>query len=197
MTVVPSQVIEHYKQSRSLVSVTRDEIDSQTMQGFVIDHDGQWILFSYIYDFRPDGVVALRVSDLTSMTCRATDAFQRHLLEADGVLDEIDFTQSLPEGGIIEFLRCIPSEKVVILEAEAEENEVFMIGQNLQILGDRFTLRTFTGAARFEDELDEIDFDDVTSISFNTNYALAYERYFARAQKAEQFAAPKSDPRPG
>ncbi|MDQ8192713.1 hypothetical protein [Roseibacillus persicicus] len=193
MTVVPSQVIEHYKESKSLVSVTRDEIDDQTLQGFVLDYDDQWILLGYIYDFTPDGVVAIRLSDLTSMTCRATDAFQRHLLEVDGVLDKVDFALTLPEGGFLDFLRRIPNEKVVILEDEAEGNDIFIIGQNLQVLEDKFTLRTFSGAARVEDDLGEIDLDDVTSISLNTNYALAYERHFARIRMQNKAQHHKSD----
>ena len=184
MSCVPESVIKHYKESRSLVSLTREKIDSAKIQGFVIDYDADWIALQYIHDFYLDGYLLLRRQDLTSMNCRATDAFQRHLLEVDGVIDKIDFDFEIPVGGIAELLKALPSDRVVILEDETED-DLFLIGTLIGIEDDFISLRFFSGAGRWDDEPAEIAVEDVTSASYATNYTLAYERHFARENKKE------------
>ena len=199
MTCVPESVIKHYQESRSLVSLTRDKIDSATLQGFVVDYDTDWIALQYVHDFYLDGYLFVRRADLTSMKCRATDAFQRHLLEIDGILEKVDFDFRLPRGGLAGLLCGLPSEKVVILEDETEE-DLFLIGTILGIKDDFVSLRFFSGAGRWDDELAEIAIEDVTSASFSTNYTLAYERHFARdKQEGEQGVGgqPATPPRVG
>ena len=192
MTCVPETVIKHYHQSRSLVSLTRDKIDSSSIQGFIVDYDEVWIALQYIHDFYLDGFLFLRREDLTSMTCRATDAFQRGLLEADGVLEKVDFSFRLPTGGLAELLREIPSQRIVILEDETE-GDLFLIGTFLGIEDNFVSLRFFSGAGRWDDEPAQIALEDVTSASFSTNYTLAYERSFSRlTAEGEQDAALKS-----
>jgi hypothetical protein len=182
MTCVPESVIKHYQESRSLVSLTRDKIDSATLQGFVVDYDADWIALQNVHDFYLDGYLFVRREDLTSMNCRATDAFQRHLLEADGVLAKVDFDFHLPGGGLAGLLGGLPSETVVILEDETED-DLFLIGTLLRIEDSFVSLRFFSGAGRWDDEPAEIALEDVTSASFSTNYTLAYERHFAREKQ--------------
>jgi hypothetical protein len=182
MSCVPEAVIKHYMESRSLVSLTRDKINSATIQGFIVDYDAEWIMLQYIYDFYLDGYLLLRRSDLTSLNCPASDAFQRHLLAIDGVLEHVDFDYRLPSGGLAALLRELPSNKVVNLEDETEYSQ-FLIGTFLGIEDDIVSMRIFSGAGRWDDDPAEICLDDITSVSFSTNYTLAYERYFARERK--------------
>lgn len=177
MTSVPESVIKHYQESRSLVSVARGEIDGNTLQGFVVDYDADWIVLQYIHDFYLDGYLLLRRADLTSMNCRATDAFQRHLLEAEGILDNVDFAFCLPVGGLSELLQQFPENRIVILEDEAED-DIFLIGTFLEVGDECVSLRFFSGDGRWDDEPAEISLKDITSVSFSTNYTLTYERFF-------------------
>lgn len=57
---------------------------------------------------------------------------------------------------------------------------MFLIGPVLGIQDGSVALRFFTGAGRWLDEPSEIALEDITSISFATNYTLAYERHFSR-----------------
>jgi len=184
MTCVPESVIKHYQESRSLVSLTRDKIDSATIQGFIVDSDADWVVLQYIHDFYLDGYLFLRREDLTSMNCRATDAFQRYLLEADGILEKVDFDFRIPEGGLAGLLNELPFERVVILEDETAD-DMFLIGTLLGIEDDFVSLRFFSGAGRWDDEPAKIALEDVTSASFSTNYTITYERHFARESEME------------
>lgn len=179
MSSVPEAVIKHYKDTRSLVSLTREKIDSNTVQGFIVDYNDQWLVLQYIYDFHLDGFLLLRREDLTSLNCRATDAFQHHLLEVDGILRNVDFDFNIPSGGIVPLLNELPSDRIVIIEDETEY-EQFLIGYFLGVDDDFVSLRTFSGAGRWDDEPSNIATEDITSVSFATNYTLAYERYFEK-----------------
>ena len=178
-SIIPEGVIKHYRDTKSLVSITRDSIDSASIQGFILDYDKNYILFAYIYDFHASGYLILRREDLTSMNCRATDAFQHSLLIDDGVLDLIDFSAQLDDQGILSHLEELSPERIVILEDESED-EVFLIGLIDSIESSTIKLKNFSGAARWDDDLSEIDIEDITSISYATDYTKAYERYFKR-----------------
>ena len=178
-SIVPEGVIKHYRDTKSLVSITRDSIDNASIQGFILDYNKGYILFAYIYDFHAGGYLILRREDLTSMNCRATDAFQHSLLSDDGVLDLIDFSAQLDDRGVLSHLEEFIPERIIILEDE-REGEVFLIGLIESIEESTITLKNFSGAGRWDDDLSEIDIEDVTSISYSTDYTKAYERYFNR-----------------
>ena len=183
MPDVPKSLIRRYHKSRSLVSLTRNKIDQAKIQGFLLDYNDDWIALQYIHDFYVDGYLLLRRSDLTSLDCRSTDTFQRRLLESDGLLDQIDFDFQIPPGGVKGLLLGLPKEQIVILEDETEENR-FLIGSILGIEDGCVSLRFFTGAGRWLDEPSEISLEDITSISFSTNYTLTYERHFSRESQS-------------
>jgi hypothetical protein len=103
MTGIPDEILSEFRKAKSLISVEREEIDDQSIQGFVVNFDSHWIALQYIRDFCHDGLIFLRRADLTSIESRATDRFQRSMIEADGLLDLIDFLFRLPSGGL--FLR--------------------------------------------------------------------------------------------
>ena len=54
----------------------------------------QWLLLLKEYDFSLDGFLILRLSDITSVKCTATNAFQRALMKDEGVFMEVDLSQS-------------------------------------------------------------------------------------------------------
>ena len=118
------------------------------------------------------------------MNSRATDAFQHSLLNDDNLLRDINFSAKLNELGVLAHLKELPTDRIVILEDERED-EIFLIGLIDSIQQSTIKLKFFSGAGRWDDDLAEIDIEDVTSISYSTNYTEAYERYFDREQKME------------
>ncbi len=65
---------------RKLVSIRRDAIDSNSIQGFVLAASDELLLIQYVYDFNLDGLMVLRLSDVTEIKSGATDKFQKQLL---------------------------------------------------------------------------------------------------------------------
>lgn len=76
---------------RELVSITRTEIDAQTIQGFVLASSDQLVVLQYVCDFRLDGLMVLSTSDITEIRSSATNKFQTTLLEQDGLLEQVPF----------------------------------------------------------------------------------------------------------
>ena len=191
MDPVPTSIITSFRDSRSLVSIDREKISKNTIQGFIVDFDDEWILLHYVYDFQVDGWLMLRRYDITALQSKTTDVFQKVLLEEENVYASIDFSRRIPTGGIAQLIANFDKQKVVILEEETEDDDTFNIGFVIGIEDDFVSLRTFSGAGRFDEDDALVALEELTSLSFDSNYALYYERYFSRRrikEKAEQAA---------
>ncbi len=179
MTGIPDEVLTEFRKAQALVSVAREEIDDDTIQGFIVDFDSRWVVLQRIDDFCHDGLLFLRKADLTAIESRATDRFQKSMLEADGVLEAIDFSFRLPSGGVFQLLSELPSDRIIIVEDETEA-DIFLVGTVSRIDDGSLAIRFFSGVGDWDDEPSEIEREDITSMSFLTHYTLAYERFFER-----------------
>lgn len=92
----------------------------------MLDFSNELLLIQYVYDFNLDGLMALRVSDVTSIEFTKTDMLQTQFLE-DGV-----------------------------------------------------SIRGFSGAANWDDELSEISYEDISSLQAGNKYVQVYERHFSK-----------------
>ena len=64
--------------NKALVSIGRANIDTRSIQGFVLACSDELVLIQYVYDFNLDGLMVLRVSDISSIKCSATNGFQKN-----------------------------------------------------------------------------------------------------------------------
>lgn len=49
-----------FARERKLVSINRDAIDSNSIQGFILGFSDELVVIQYIYDFRLDGPLIIR-----------------------------------------------------------------------------------------------------------------------------------------
>ena len=164
------------------MGIEREKIDVNTIHGFIVDFDDEWVLLQRVFDFYVDGWVFLRRGDISVIQSKPTEVFQKALLEEEGSLERVDFTRRLPEGGIITMLRGFESDQVVILEEEAEDEDkdVFYIGFIRGVEDGTVSLEFISGEGGIDGEETLIHIEVVTSIAHSLNYTLHYERYFAR-----------------
>lgn len=168
---------------RELVAIRRDEIDDNKIQGFVLCVSNELVLFQYIYDFHLDGLMLLRIRDITDLNVSKTERFQKELLVEEGFFEKIDFELRPPISSYEAFLRSLPEDELVILEDEIAEEPEFLIGPVLSIDGGEISIRFFTGAANWEKEPRVIEISEVTSCQVGSNYLWFYARYFERKGK--------------
>ncbi|NHZ36436.1 hypothetical protein [Massilia rubra] len=174
------QLAQHRKE-RNLVAVFRSGIDDHSMEGFVLGFSDDLLLFQYIYDFHLDGLMVLRIADITDVTCTATCKFQRELLEQEGLIRQVPFDISLDLRNWQTLLAQLSTMyPLMILECEKLDDPDFIIGQVDQLSEAAVEMQWFSGTGRWDDELATLAFADITSCQVDTNYIKFYQRYFER-----------------
>lgn len=170
-----------HQNQRSLISLRRDRIDDNTIQGFIIGASDELVLLQYVCDFRLDGLMVLAVSDVTEVRCTATDRFQRTLLAADGLVEQVPFGLAINLQDWRSAIGDLASRyPLLILECERLEEPDFAIGRVLKLARDEVRLAWFSGAANWGDESVRFRYKDITSCQVDTNYTNVYQRYFDR-----------------
>src|SRR6188768_3573003 len=88
------QKLSQHQKKRNLVSIRRDKIGSNSIQGFILASSEKLVALQYVYDFNLDGFLILRAKDITEVKCSPTDKFQKSLLEKEGLLSRVPFGTS-------------------------------------------------------------------------------------------------------
>ena len=142
-----------HQKERNLISISRSRVDRHSIQGFVLGHSRDLVMLQYVYDFRLDGLMVLRVADITEVRCTRTGRLQKDLLRQEGLLEEVPFGSRFDlrdwPALISELARAHP---LVILECEARKEPVFVIGRVLKMTADAVDILHFLGAANWAKE---------------------------------------------
>lgn len=180
-----SKLLRTHIANRDLVNIRREGIDSNSIQGVLLDCSDSLVLIQYIYDFRLDGYMLLRRCDLSEVSCRSTDRFQKELLEAEGVFGQIDFSFRVPVHSFEVFLQSRGEDEIIIVEDESADDPEFLIGPIANMDKDTVEIGHFTGIARLVEPLPRIAMERITCCQMDTNYIRFYQRYFERLRLAE------------
>lgn len=179
---VTLQNLKRFRDDKELVSIRRDGCDDRKIQAFVIHFTDTLVLLQYIFDFYVDGIMLLRLVDITSIETTVTDEFQKRLLIQEGVFAKIGFGYRPPIRSYDVFLRSLPNDEIVILEDELADDPVFIIGTLQSVDVDKASIRFFTGAANWQDAPSVIEIARITSCQIKTNYINFYARHFERSK---------------
>src|ERR1700712_3348143 len=170
-----------HQEERNLVSVSRDAIEDNSIQGFVLAFSDTLVVLQYVYDFQLDGLLVLRVADITGVDSTMTDQFQRRLLAEEGLLDHIPFGKTFDlrdwRSAITQLSR---EHDFMILECETSEEPDFVIGRALETDDDTVCFAYFSGVGAWAAAPDEIEFTDLTSCQVATAYLNFYRPHFER-----------------
>jgi hypothetical protein len=170
-----------YQKRRDLVSVRRNEIDDNAIQGFVLASSEELVVLQYVYDFNLDGLMVLRIDDITEVRCSATDKFQKSLLEQEGLIATVSFGSDFALSNWRSVISQLSKEyALMILECEAGDEKDFVIGRILTTTTTGAQVRYFSGAANWVRKPVELKFKDITSCQVGTNYLNVYQRHFER-----------------
>lgn len=179
---VTSENLRNFRDEQTLVSIRRDRLDDRKIQAFVLHVSDTLVLLRYVYDFHLDGLMLLRIQDITNIKTTATDEFQKRLLIEEGLFEYVGFGHHPPIGSYDTFLRSLPKDQTVILEDEIAEDPDFIIGTVIAVDTQAVSIRYFTGAANWEDGPSCIEIDRITSCQTDTNYTNFYARHFSRTR---------------
>jgi hypothetical protein len=180
-------IIQELKKSQrkeSAVSIRRKRIDTRAIDAFVLGVSDQLVALQYKYDFHLDGLMILRISDITEVYSNATDRFQQDLMQTEGMLDAIPFGAPLNLQSwetIIEQLSAF--SELLIVESEKPKSEDFILGHFLGIVQQTAFFKFLTGTGRWLDEPAAIRLKDITCCQVETNYVNFYQKYLDQAMR--------------
>ncbi|NHZ40521.1 hypothetical protein [Massilia aquatica] len=174
------QLAQHQQECR-LIALSRSGIDHHSIEGFVLGLSDELLLLQYVSDFHLDGLMVLRIADITDVRCSATCTFQRELLEHEGLLQQVPFDIGLDLRNWNTVLAQLSTMyPLMILECENLDDPDFLIGRIDEFTPMAVAMQWFSGTARWDDELAILAFDDITCCQAGTNYIAFYQRYFER-----------------
>jgi hypothetical protein len=174
------QFAKHQK-NRNLVSVRRNEIDENSIQGFVLASSEDLVVLQYVYDFNLDGLVVLRVADVTEVRDSITNKFQKGLLEQEGLMQRVPFGVDFDLRNWKSVIAQLSKEyPLMIVECEALEEKDFAIGRVLKTTQAGVQFQYFSGAANWGENPEILKFKDITCCKVGTNYVNVYQRHFER-----------------
>lgn len=170
-----------FEQQRSLITIRREGVDGNKIQGFVLGSSDQLVLLQYVYDFNLDGLMVLRTADISEVYRNETDEFQEKLLADEGLLPRVPFEEAVDLSSWSSAIADLSRKHAfLILECELLDDPDFAVGQVVEIGTADVAIRYFTGTARWLNEPVRLAYDDITACQANTNYVNVYKRYFAR-----------------
>jgi hypothetical protein len=176
------QQLKKSQRKKSAVSIRRKRIDAHAIEAYVLGVSDQLVALQYQYDFHLDGLMILRIADITEVSSNATGRFQQDLMQAEGMLDAIPFEAQLnlqSWQNIIEQFSAF--SELMIVESEKPNSEDFILGQFLGISRQSAFFKYLTGTGRWLDEPASIRLRDITCCQVETNYANFYLIHLDRA----------------
>ena len=176
------KLLLNFQDKKELVSIRRDGIDENRIQGFVLSFSDELVLLQYVYDFNLDGLMVLRLSDITKIESDKTDVFQTQILKDEGLYSQIDFEKKYDVNNWHTVFSSIGSKPgLVIVENETQSDssdETFILGKIDKIDQDSVSILGFSGAANWYEESSKMRYKDISSAQVNNKYMNMYQRYF-------------------
>lgn len=173
--------LELHLSDRSMVSLRRDEIDENCLQGFILGYSDGLTLIQHIYDFHHDGLSVVNTPDITSIDSTDTDKLHRLMLAEEGLIPGIGPFDDAPLSAWKDLLGYFaPTNPIVILESEQPEDEVFLIGRIARLTENEAHIHHFNGAGEWEPDPRKMSYEYITRFQVFTNYANKYHSYFER-----------------
>jgi hypothetical protein len=170
-----------FQRQRSLVSLRRAGVDENSIQGFVLGVSAELVLLQYVYDFRLDGLMILRIADISEINCSKTDQFQEGLLQVEGLLRSIPFDYSIDLSTWPTAIAGLGEDyPLLVLECELLDEPDLAIGRILEVGAEEVCVKYFTGAANWLEEPVLLEFSEITCCQVGTNYLNVYQRHFER-----------------
>ncbi len=169
--------IDKFVKNKDVVSIERIN-ESEPIQGIILDYSDSLILFQNIYDLMLDGFKVIDRSDIECIEVSDTDIFQKKIMSKEGIMDKvkIPFKINLDSWNkVYEYI--LNDNKYISIENEDPENDFYYIGKIYENREKSVILNHFDGTGQWDEELIEIKYKEITSLSFLSNYINLYEKY--------------------
>jgi hypothetical protein len=184
MSLINNQVLAKLKSKQELVSIYRELIDDDPIEGFILDFSEKFMLIHYEYEFFLDGFRILRNSDITNAKVGSTNSFHRKLMKADNQLKELQIPFKINLENIKNTIQAISANRsLFVIEIEKEDTEQFLFGNVDKIVRNKVHFKHMDGTGTWLKDTIVIDSDEITMIQFDSNYLKKYEKHVMEKER--------------
>lgn len=170
--------LEKRADARALVTVQRNLEDVENVEGFVLAVGEQLVLLHVVDDFHLDGYRIIPRSHVERARHSSLERYRAAIFRAEKVLPKVGFDGDL---SLSDWNAAFKSLKAlaepVIVEDEREESEEFVIGRIERVNKKSAAIRGFDALGRWDDETTRFKYEDVTSLTFGSEYVTTYTKY--------------------
>lgn len=173
------ELIDNAIAARSVLSIERPDVAETELLCIPIARSEELLLVHVFYDFYPDGYRIIRLEDIYDVIRDGSEMFFERIIGAEGVYVNLKAPARL---NLTSWKTALESLRgrydYCILECDEEED--FLIGRVMEIRDWELTFWYFDATGKWDDELDVVDYEDLTAISFDDNYTNTIIKYIPR-----------------
>ena len=160
----------------SVISVERPEIAETELLCIPIARSEELLFVHAFYNFKSDGYSILRIEDIYDILREKSEIFFERVINAEGVYAALNAPACInltSWRGAIESLKSLYDYFII----ECDKEDDFLIGKVTELRDWDFSFWYFDATGKWDDELDVIDYDELTTISFDDDYTKTIIKY--------------------
>ncbi len=162
--------------ARSVISIGRPDAAETELLCIPIARSDELLLVHIFYDFYPDGYRVVRIEDIYDVLRDGSELFFERILGAEGVYANLKAPSRIDLSSWKNLLTSLKGRfDYCIVECDDEED--FLIGRVMEIRDWDFTFWYFDATGKWDEELDLVDYEDLTAVSFDDNYTKTIIKY--------------------
>lgn len=170
------------QKNKALITIYRENMNDNGIQGFILGYSKKLILIQYVYDFNLDGIMILQRSDVTNIESDESGMFQTQLLKNEGLYDKVDFSKTYDLKNWKTVLSTIGSTyQFITLEDENPECYIFILGKITKLGRKKVSVHEFACTGTWKNEVSKMSYKNITSFRAGNNYPKVYENYFKQS----------------
>ena len=166
---------------RNVLSLERPEMAETELLCIPVARSEELLLVHVFYDFYPDGFRVIRLEDVYGAIREASEEFFERVLAAEGVYGRLKPPPNIDLSGWPGVLSSLRGQYDYCI-IECDEQDDFLIGKTMELGEWDFTFWYFDATGKWDDEMDVVDYDDLTGVSFDDNYTNTIVKYIQKPQ---------------
>lgn len=173
-------ILQYHVDNKMLISIERQHITKESLWGFPIFVNHKILIMTKIIDFRNEGIVIIRLNDITDAYSKESDSFYEKICIKQGLQNEIENWIYLKKAkDIRSSIECIEwNNQFITIQCEKNTNEFyFSIGKPIAIDKKYILFSNFDKKGIWEKEARKIPIDDITLIAVGDHCAKMFYKY--------------------
>jgi len=173
------ELLDRAISGRNVLSIERPDVVETDLLCIPIARSEELLLVHVFYDFYPDGYRIVRIEDIYDAIRDASEEFFERIIGAEGVYVRLTPPMSIDLTSWRGALASLRGRyDYCIIEYGGEED--FLIGKVMELGEWDFTFWYFDATGKWDEEMDVVDYDDLTAVSFDDNYTNTIIKYIPR-----------------